>query len=111
MSNEHFDETKNQATEDQSVTGFENAATPEAELQEIETVEDFSAMVEESLRNLEEGEVTKGHVIEVTKDFVMVDIGAKSEGQIDINEFASGGGAPDIMVGDVVDVLLERRED
>jgi small subunit ribosomal protein S1 len=47
----------------------------------------------------------------VEKDYVVVDIGYKSEGQIDINEFKDADGVIQAEVGQEVDVLLERTED
>ena len=41
----------------------------------------------------------------------MIDVGLKSEGRVPLKEFAVGGGAPEIKVGDTVEVFLERMED
>ncbi|MDY6861515.1 MAG: 30S ribosomal protein S1 [Thermodesulfobacteriota bacterium] len=80
--------------------------------EDINNEEDFSVLYEESLKHLKEGEVVEGTVIQITKDFVMVDIGFKSDGQIDINEFKRGGdGELNIKVGDSVHVFLEKTED
>ena len=40
-----------------------------------------------SLEGLEEGDLVDGHVIQVTDDFIFVDVGYKSEGKIPIVEF------------------------
>src|SRR5690242_1294944 len=54
--------------------------------------ESFAEMFEASLKErggdgvLKEGEVVKGTVIQVTKDFAVVDVGYKSEGQIPLVE-------------------------
>ncbi|MDA1008333.1 MAG: 30S ribosomal protein S1 [Planctomycetota bacterium] len=48
--------------------------------------------------------ILKGKVIALSGDYVIVDIGYKSEGQIDKAEFEDIGG---VAIGDVVDVLLE----
>jgi len=71
----------------------------------------MSDLYEESLRRVQEGEVVKGRIVSVTKDFVMVDIGYKSEGQIPIAEFTSPEGEVTAEVGDQVEALLESRED
>ncbi|MBN1572299.1 MAG: 30S ribosomal protein S1 [Deltaproteobacteria bacterium] len=72
---------------------------------------DIEKLYEESLQRLKEDEIVKGKVIQVTKDFVLVDVGYKSEGQIPIEEFAEGGkGNVDVQVGDEVDVYIERGE-
>jgi len=71
----------------------------------------MSEIYEESLRRVQEGEVVKGRIVSVTKDFVMVDIGYKSEGQIPISEFTTPEGEVEAEVGDQVEALLESRED
>src|SRR5688572_9800414 len=78
--------------------------------------EDFAAMFEASLKErggdgvLKEGEVVKGTVVQVTKDYAVVDIGYKSEGQVPIAEFTNPRGELTVQVGDPVEVLLESRE-
>lgn len=53
-----------------------------------------------------EGYVTKGTIVDIKKDFVIVNVGLKSEGSIDIREFRND----QIKVGDIVDVFVERYE-
>ena len=74
--------------------------------------ESFAALFEESLKSedIKEGDILKGSVIHVGKDFAIVDIGYKSEGQIPIDEFREADGTITIKEGDKVDVLLEDRE-
>ena len=74
--------------------------------------EDFAALFEESLRHeeLKEGDILKGTVIAVGKDFAVIDIGYKSEGQVPLEEFRGADGQVDVRPGDIVDVLLESRE-
>jgi small subunit ribosomal protein S1 len=74
-------------------------------------METMSELYEESLRRVQEGEVVKGRIVSITKDFVMVDIGYKSEGQIPIHEFTNAEGEISAQVGDTVEALLESRED
>ena len=59
-----------------------------------------------SLEGLEEGDLVDGHVIQVTDDFIFVDVGYKSEGKIPIAEF---GELPP-RVGEVVSVILVKKE-
>ncbi|MBW1992616.1 MAG: S1 RNA-binding domain-containing protein, partial [Deltaproteobacteria bacterium] len=73
-------------------------------------MEQMSELYEESLRRVQEGEVVKGRIISITKDYVMVDIGYKSEGQIPISEFTTPDGQITAQVGDQVEALLESRE-
>src|SRR3954469_4661084 len=79
--------------------------------------EDFASLLEESFKGrgdgkgeLKENEIVKGTVVQVTKDYAVVDIGYKSEGQVPIQEFGLLEGKPNVKAGDKVDVLLESRE-
>ncbi len=74
--------------------------------------EDFAALFAESLQKEEarEGEILRGTVIAVGKDYAIVDIGYKSEGQVPLEEFRGADGAIEVQPGDTVDVLLESRE-
>jgi small subunit ribosomal protein S1 len=47
----------------------------------------------------------------IGKEYVLVDVGYKSEGQIRISEFIDADGNLTAKVGDKIDVLLEKRED
>ncbi len=64
-------------------------------------------MYEESLKRFEEGEVVMGTIISVDKDFVLVDVGYKSEGQIPIHEFKDESGNVDVNLNDQVEVMVE----
>ena len=78
--------------------------------------EDFAAMFEQSIKDrggeavLREGEIVKGTIVQLTKDYAVIDVGYKSEGQVPISEFTNAKGEVTIKVGDPVDVLLEARE-
>jgi small subunit ribosomal protein S1 len=75
--------------------------------------EDFAAMLDESLGQSQgfEGAVVQGRVVGLANDFVIVDVGLKSEGRIPLREFSNGGPAANINVGDTVEVFVERMED
>jgi small subunit ribosomal protein S1 len=91
-------------------------ANPQSDL--IGGEEDFAAMLEESFKGrgttkggeLKENEIVRGSVVQLTKDYAVVDIGYKSEGQVPIQEFGLADGKPNVKVGDTVEVLLESRE-
>jgi small subunit ribosomal protein S1 len=74
--------------------------------------ESFAALYEESLRRdeVKEGGIVHGRVLQVTKDYVVVDIGYKSEGQVPLAEFTSGEGKVLVKPGDEIEVFLESRE-
>ena len=69
------------------------------------------ALYEGSFRNIAEGEVIKGTVLQVSESEVIVDVGYKSEGIISLSEFLDEDGEAAVHPGDTVDVLLERTED
>jgi small subunit ribosomal protein S1 len=56
------------------------------------------------------GEVVKGRVIEVQKDFVVVDINYKSEGMIPISEFTTAEGLKPVNPGDELEVYIDKIE-
>jgi small subunit ribosomal protein S1 len=76
------------------------------------TKDDFASMFEASFEtnSMEEGSVIKGVVTGLEKDTVIVDIGLKTEGRIDIREFHTPGEEFSLKVGDEVDIYLERIE-
>lgn len=61
-----------------------------------------------SFENLKEGSIIKGTIIEIRQNEVVVDIGAKSEGNINANEFVDLG---DLQIGEQIEVFLEKIED
>ncbi|SPF31416.1 30S ribosomal subunit protein S1 [Syntrophobacter sp. SbD1] len=76
-----------------------------------EEMDSMHDLYEQSFRNIQEGEVIRGHIVQVSDDFVMVDIGYKSEGQISIHEFRDETGTLHAVIGDEIDVLLEFHDD
>jgi small subunit ribosomal protein S1 len=83
----------------------ENAVGPDKETSFEELLEQEFARDE-----VKEGEIISAHVLSVNKDFVLVDVGYKSEGLIPVSEFPMINGAPQVKVGDKVEVLVETRE-
>src|SRR5215204_342463 len=74
---------------------------------------EFAALLDESLGGASsfEGTVVKGRVIRIANDFVVVDVGLKSEGRVALREFANGGtAAPEVREGDTVDIFVDRME-
>jgi len=70
----------------------------------------LAALYEETFKNLEEGTITEGHIVAVTKDKVVVDIGYKSEGMIPNDQFSTEE-LQNIKVGDRLQVYIEECED
>ncbi|MFH0845073.1 MAG: 30S ribosomal protein S1 [Pseudomonadota bacterium] len=76
----------------------------------IQDNRDFMELYEESLRSMHEGQIVEGEIVQIDKEFVLVDIGYKSEGQVRIAEFTNSDGRVTAKVGDKLDVLLVRKE-
>ena len=75
-----------------------------------EEVEDFGALFEKSLKAIKPGEVVRGQVVQITRDYVTVDIGYKSEGHIPVREFQNREGELEVAEGDDVDVFFDSAE-
>ena len=71
----------------------------------------FKEIFENSIKSLKEGEVIQGEVIQTTPEYVIVDVGYKSEGRIPTSEFRDEKGQLTIKVGDKIYVYLEEWED
>ena len=79
----------------------------------IDEVEDsqlkeFEKLVSENFVDTLDDEVVEGTVVHMTDRDAIIDINAKSEGVISLNEFRYN---PDLKVGDKVEVLIDVRED
>ncbi len=73
--------------------------------------DDFASLLDEQMagRDMMEGQVIHGKVVGIEKDFVIVDVGLKTEGRIQLKEFGAAEGETP-KVGDSVEVYLERIE-
>lgn len=74
--------------------------------------DNFADLFEASLkdRDFGVGDIVKGTVVEVTPDYVLVDINYKSEGMIPISEFRSVEGQQAVNVGEEVEVFIDKIE-
>lgn len=101
--NEMNEELKNsQAMEDQSLQ--DSAAGDE-----VEESMSFVDLFEQSLQQVPYGEILTGRVVQINPDFIMVDVGYKTEGQVRTSEFTDREGNIGVAVGDDIEVLVERR--
>jgi small subunit ribosomal protein S1 len=75
--------------------------------------QNFAELFEESQveEKMRPGTVVTGIVVEVGSDFVVVNAGLKSEGNIPVEQFRNNEGVVEVKVGDAVDVALEAVED
>ena len=71
-------------------------------------LQEFEELVSKTFIDTDQEEVVVGVVVRITDRDVIVDINAKSEGVISLNEFRYN---PSLKVGDKVEVLIDVRED
>ncbi len=89
-----------------------NAAAKKAANQSAHAVDSFAAMLDDAFGKTGslEGNVVKGKITAMDDEYAVIDVGLKSEGRVALREFATGGVAADLKVGDTVEVFLERME-
>ncbi|WP_298346041.1 30S ribosomal protein S1 [uncultured Algibacter sp.] len=71
-------------------------------------LQEFEKLVAENFVDTLDDEVVEGTVVHITDRDAIIDINAKSEGVISLNEFRYN---PDLKEGDKVEVLIDVRED
>tara|TARA_B100000989_G_scaffold135168_1_gene100438 strand:+ start:3763 stop:5574 length:1812 start_codon:yes stop_codon:yes gene_type:complete len=71
-------------------------------------INEFEKLVEKNFVDTSDDNIMQGEVIHLTEKDVIIDINAKSEGVISKNEFRYN---PELKVGDVVEVIVDTRED
>ena len=71
-------------------------------------VDEFTKLVQKNFVDTYNDNVIEGSVINITDREAIIDINAKSEGVISLNEFRYN---PDLKVGDKVEVLVDIQED
>lgn len=71
-------------------------------------LDEFEKLVKENFVDTSDDDVIEGTVVYMTEREAIIDINAKSEGVISLNEFRYN---PDLKVGDKVEVVVDTRED
>ena len=93
------------------MTELQNNSSEDTKIEFVNEEFDFDSKLSESLESINESEIVKGTVTKITKDFVTVDFGYKSEGQIPTPEFFNSDGELTVQEGDTTEIYLERKED
>jgi small subunit ribosomal protein S1 len=75
------------------------------------TEEEMKELYETSMRNLQEGNIHKGRVINIDNETVIIDVGLKSEGKMPLSEFLDKSGNLTAQIGDEVEVMVVGREE
>lgn len=82
---------------------------------ELEDAREFKALLnqKENVRTegstslLKVGQILKGTIVEITKDFIIIDVGLKSEGLVSISEFMD---PEEVFLGNEIEVFLDKTE-
>lgn len=80
-------------------------------VEERESTVSMQEIYDQTFKDILEGEIVRGKVLDIGTDSVVIDIGYKSEGSIPIKEFLNAQGQLIIQAGDMVEVYLESKED
>ncbi len=75
---------------------------------EDDQLKEFEALVAENFVDTADEDVLEGTIVHLTDREAIIDINAKSEGVISLNEFRYN---PHLKVGDKVEVIVDTRED
>jgi len=75
------------------------------------TEEEMKELYETSMRNLQEGNIHRGRVINIDNETVIIDVGLKSEGKMPLSEFLDKSGNLTAHIGDEVEVMVVGREE
>ena len=80
--------------------------------QEKIEVESFADLFAEQIKidEKKEGQVVKGTIISIENDMMIIDVGYKTEGKINVREFSGSEKNAIPVVGDEIDVYLEKVE-
>ena len=102
-----------------ATTGSEeavSASAPASVAEEDETLldqDEVESLMEsiEAAPSLKVGEIVQGHVLKVTDEEVVVDLGLKCEAVIPRNEFATKDGLMNVEAGETIKVVIEKVDE
>lgn len=70
----------------------------------------FKELYEQSLNQIQYGDIATGKVVQINADTVMVDVGWKTEGFIPARELKDAQGNMSVSVGDDIVVFIDKRD-
>jgi small subunit ribosomal protein S1 len=92
----------------------EAPTTPQVAVNDIGSVEDFLAAIDETIKYFNDGDIVEGTIVKVDRDEVLLDIGYKTEGVIPSRELSIKHDVDPhevVKVGDEVEALVLQKED
>jgi small subunit ribosomal protein S1 len=88
--------------------------TPQVAINDIGSMEDFLAAIDETIKYFNDGDIVEGTIVKVDRDEVLLDIGYKTEGVIPSRELSIKHDVDPsevVSVGDIVEALVLQKED
>lgn len=107
VNNNNLNLTKEKEVEADS-SAKSSSATPSSQRKEEDM--GFRELYEQSLNQLQYGDIARGKVVQIANDMVMVDVGWKTEGFIPAGELRDAQGNINISVGEEIEVFIDRRD-
>jgi small subunit ribosomal protein S1 len=71
----------------------------------------FKELYEQSLQDVQFGEIVAGKIVQISMDVAMVDVGWKTEGYIPIRELRDETGNIAYAVGEDIEVFIDRKDE
>lgn len=71
----------------------------------------FKELYEQSLQDVQFGEIVSGKIVQITTDVAMVDVGWKTEGYIPLRELRDETGNVAYAVGEDIEVFIDRKDE
>jgi small subunit ribosomal protein S1 len=102
--------------EDNLITQQEEKKENESEevkstIQEPEEDMSFVELYEKSLQDVATGKIVVGRIVQINDDVVMIDVGYKTEGRLNINECKDENGEVTVSIGDEIEVFVDRKRE
>ncbi len=93
----------------------QNSENKDVDNQGFEAEMDFESALEDYMNadfgEVQEGGIITGEVVKIEKDYILVDVCFKSEGQIPVSEFTDGDGKVTVNEGDKIDVFVINKNE
>lgn len=93
---------------------YDHMTQPALETDGAGQEESFASLLEKSKgmpERLTPGQKVRAKVVSISGDFVYIDLGGKSEGVIDLNEFLAKEGGPCVQEGDEIEAFFVSVQD
>ncbi len=88
-----------------------NTKEPSTETGELNFAEMLDDYLDSDFGEIEEQTIVQGEVVRIDDNYILIDVGFKSEGQVPLSEFQDSDGNVNVAVGDKVDVFVSSKNE